>query len=153
MADKASTVADTLPSIGATSQAQVRAAALALLLLLALPLHTLLLHLGGDLLEAVLLLLLLGFAGLFLLLLGRFLLLIHAAQGCAFVAVGLLAACVGYTLTQFLVRKTIELSRQPRSLQVPPPRWTEYLAVSLVLVVPVVLVTLGLIHSDRKSVV
>ena len=62
--------------------------------------------------------------------------------------VGLLAACVGYTLTQFLVRKIIELSRQPRSLHVPPPRWTEYLAVTLVLVVPVVLVTLGLIHSQ-----
>ena len=62
--------------------------------------------------------------------------------------VGLLAACVGYVLTQFLVRKINEVTRQPVSLNVPPPRWTEYIAVTIVLVVPVVLVTLGLIHSQ-----
>ena len=62
--------------------------------------------------------------------------------------VGLLAACVGYTFTQFLVRKIADASRQPFSLNVPPPRWIEYLAVTIVLVVPIVLVTLGLIHSQ-----
>ena len=50
--------------------------------------------------------------------------------------VGLLAACVGYTFTQFLVRKIADASRQPFSLNVPPPRWIEYLAVTIVLVVP-----------------
>ena len=62
--------------------------------------------------------------------------------------VGLLAACVGYTLAQFLVRKIADISHQPVSLNVPPPRWTEYLAVSLVLLIPVLLVAVGLIHSQ-----
>ncbi|MEN5178989.1 AI-2E family transporter [Comamonas testosteroni] len=62
--------------------------------------------------------------------------------------VGLLAACVGYTFTQFLVRKIADASRQPLSLHVPPARWIEYVAVTIVLVVPIVLVTLGLIHSQ-----
>ncbi len=62
--------------------------------------------------------------------------------------VGMLAACVGFTLAQFLVRKINAITRQPVSLNVPPPRWTEYLAVALVLIVPLVLVTLGLVHSQ-----
>lgn len=62
--------------------------------------------------------------------------------------VGLLAACAGYTFTLFLVHKIRELSRLPTSLNTPPPLWMEYLAVTIVLVVPVVLVTLGLIHSQ-----
>ena len=62
--------------------------------------------------------------------------------------VGLLAACVGYVLTQFLVRKINEASRQTITVNVPPPRWTEYAAVSLVLVIPLVLVSLGLVHSQ-----
>ncbi len=62
--------------------------------------------------------------------------------------VGLLAACVGFTFTHYLVRKINEVSRQPVSLNVPPPRWTEYVAVTLVLVVPVVVVSLGLVHSQ-----
>ncbi len=65
--------------------------------------------------------------------------------------VGLLAACAGYTLTRFMARKLAQLLR-PAALRNTPihhvPRWIEYLSVSLVLIVPAVVLTLGLIHSQ-----
>lgn len=66
--------------------------------------------------------------------------------------VGLLSACVGYTLTQFLARKFSRTqavagtahARMPGTI----PRWAEYAAVTLVLLAPVVLLAVGLMHSQ-----
>ena len=66
--------------------------------------------------------------------------------------VGLLSACVGYALTQFLARK---LSRTPSPtgpshgrVHSAIPRWAEYLAVTIVLLAPLLLLIVGLMHSQ-----
>jgi len=61
--------------------------------------------------------------------------------------VGLLSACVGYALTQFLARKFARTQGVARA-HAPLPRWAEYLAVTIVLLAPVLLLTVGLMHSQ-----